>query len=370
MNDDFSLLSYDYTLPRENIAQHPCRQRDGSKLLVFERADADDPDALGNAIQHKQFFDILHYFGKDDILVLNDTKVFPARLQGRKESGGKVEIFLLNFPCDDGADSTRRDICVARTEALLKSSRKAPQGARIPIDTELTCIIEKHLENGHVAIRLEYPKYRSLLDILGKCGSVPLPPYIERGFGTSENDRNRYQTVYAKKTGAVAAPTAGLHFTEPILNRLRQRGVTITSLTLHVGYGTFAPVRTEAIKEHAIHSEFISIPQQAADSINTAKQRGGKVWAVGTTTVRALEYSGGDDGRITSMNGWCDLYIVPGYTFKVIDNLITNFHLPKSSLLFLVSALCGRKQLLHCYDEAIAHNYRFYSYGDAMAILT
>jgi S-adenosylmethionine:tRNA ribosyltransferase-isomerase len=370
MNDDFSLLSYDYTLPQENIAQHPCRQRDGSKLLVFDRAAGNDPDAAGDAIQHKQFSDILHYFGKDDILVLNDTKVFPARLQGRKETGGKVELFLLNFPRENGTNPTCPDQRIARAEALLKSSRKPPQGAAVPIDEELTCIIEKHLDSGHVAIRLEYPKHRSLLDILGNCGSVPLPPYIERASGTSENDRNRYQTVYARNTGAVAAPTAGLHFTEPILDTLRQRGVTITSLTLHVGYGTFAPVRTEAIKEHAIHSEFISIPQEAADSINTAKRRGGKVWAVGTTTVRALEYSGGNDGKVTSLDGWCDLYIIPGYSFKVIDNLITNFHLPKSSLLFLVSALCGRKQLLHCYDEAIAHNYRFYSYGDAMAILT
>lgn len=369
MNDDFSLLSYDYTLPQENIAQHPSRQRDGSKLLVFDRVAANEPDTAGDAIQHKQFSDILHYFGEDDILVLNDTKVFPARLQGRKATGGKVELFLLSFPRKIGTNPACPEQCTARADALIKSSRKPSQGATIAIAEELTCIIEKHLDNGHVAILLEYPKHRSLLDILGKYGSVPLPPYIERASGTSENDRNRYQTVYARNTGAVAAPTAGLHFTEPILDRLRQRGITITSLTLHVGYGTFAPVRTEAIKEHAIHSEYISIPRKTADSINAAKQRGGRVWAVGTTTVRALEYSGDGNGKVTSLDGWCDLYIFPGYNFKVIDNLITNFHLPKSSLLFLVSALCGRKQLLHCYDEAIARGYRFYSYGDAMAII-
>jgi S-adenosylmethionine:tRNA ribosyltransferase-isomerase len=361
MQDDFLLEAYDYTLPPKNIAQHPSETRDGSRLLVLDQKAA--------AVEHKQFSDVIKYFNKGDILVVNDTKVFPARFRGRKKSGGKVEIFLLHFPLEKSSNSDSRQKKYAETTALLKSSRKPAVGSTIEISTNLSCTIVEHLENGRVKIQLEYPRQVDLTELLKNVGSVPLPPYIERNDGTLENDRTRYQTVYAQHTGAVAAPTAGLHFTEMVLQALQSRGVEIAALTLHVGYGTFAPVRTEIIDQHVIHQEYISISEETAAKIQAVKENGGKVWAVGTTTVRALEFAAKGDGRIKAIEGWCDLYIIPGFKFQVIDNLITNFHLPKSSLLFLVSALCGRKTLMNCYKEAIARDYRFYSYGDAMAII-
>ena len=361
MQDDFSLEAYDYTLPQKNIAQHPSETRDASRLLVLDQKTA--------ALEHKHFSDIVEYFNKDDILVVNDTKVFPARLQGRKESGGKVEIFLLHFPLEKPCSSDSQLKKIAETTALIKSSRRPVKDSTMVIGPNLNCTVLEHLDNGQVRIQLEYPRQFELGEILSSCGSVPLPPYIERSSGTLENDRTRYQTVYAQHTGAVAAPTAGLHFTEPVLDALRSKGVEIATLTLHVGYGTFAPVRTEIISEHVIHEEYISISKETAVKIHSAKGKGGKVWAVGTTTVRALEFAATGNGEVKATEGWCDLYIVPGFKFQVINNLITNFHLPKSSLLFLVSALCGRKTLMNCYNEAIARDYRFYSYGDAMAII-
>lgn len=360
MQDDFSLEAYDYTLPQKNIAQHPSETRDSSRLLVLDQKTA--------AIEHKIFSDVVDYFNKDDILVVNDTKVFPARLQGRKESGGKVEIFLLHFPLEKPT-SADNQLTKAETTALIKSSRRPAIGSAMKIDTDLSCTLLEHLDNGQVKVQLEYPQHLDLSEILSGCGSVPLPPYIERSSGTLADDRSRYQTVYAQHTGAVAAPTAGLHFTEPVMETLRSKGVEIATLTLHVGYGTFAPVRTETINEHIIHQEYVSISKDTAAKIDDAKRKGGKVWAVGTTTVRALEFAATGNGRVKAVDGWCDLYIIPGFKFQVIDNLITNFHLPKSSLLFLVSALCGRKTLMGCYNEAIAHDYRFYSYGDAMIII-
>ncbi len=362
MQDDFSLEAYDYALPQENIAQHPSETRDGSRLLVLDRKTTE--------LQHRKFSDITRYFNKNDILVINDTRVFPARLRGRKTSGGKVEIFLLHFPLEKPSSVDSSTKKYAETTALIKSSRRPAKGSKMEINPDLSCTLLEHLDNGQVKIQLEYPQQLDLIELLSQYGSVPLPPYIERNGGIQENDRSRYQTIYAQHTGAVAAPTAGLHFTEPLFDSLRSRGVEIVSLTLHVGYGTFAPVRTEAINEHTIHQEYISISKETAKKIQAAKKRGGKVWAVGTTTVRALEFAATATGEVSETEGWCDLYIIPGFKFKVIDNLITNFHLPKSSLLFLVSALCGRKTLMHCYNEAIARNYRFYSYGDAMAILS
>jgi len=361
MQDDFSLEAYDYTLPQKNIAQHPSETRDSSRLLVLDQKTA--------AFEHRNFSDIIDYFNKGDILIINDTKVFPARLQGRKESGGKVEIFLLHFPLEEPPSSQDQLMKYAETTALIKSSRRPTKGSTMQISANLRCTLLEHLDNGQVKVRLEYPRHLELSTILTGCGSVPLPPYIERSSGTLENDRSRYQTVYAQHTGAVAAPTAGLHFTESVLESLRLKGVEVATLTLHVGYGTFAPVRTEAIKEHVIHQEYISISQPTAVKIRDAKRKGGKIWAVGTTTVRALEFAAMGNGEVKAIEGWCDLYIIPGFKFQVIDNLITNFHLPKSSLLFLVSALCGRKTLMNCYSEAIARDYRFYSYGDAMAII-
>lgn len=360
MQDDLLLNSYDYDLPRENIAQFPATRRDSSKLLVHNRT--------SRQTEHKQFSDIVSYFKKDDLLVVNDTKVFPARLHGKKKTGGKVEIFILELPIELTETSTS-NTCCAETFALIKSSKRPAVGSSLFLADDLSCTIIEHYEFGKAKIALKYPKHSNIIDILSRCGSVPLPPYIERKTGTTKEDRERYQTVYAVNTGAVAAPTAGLHFTPAILKKLSTKGVEIAKLTLHVGFGTFAPVRAEEINDHQIHREFIELSQEAATSINRAKSRGGKVWAVGTTSVRALEFCGNSQGEVVPTKGWCELYITPGYSFSIIDNLITNFHLPKSSLLFLVSALCGRSILLDCYREAIARNYRFYSYGDAMAII-
>ena len=361
MQDDLLLNAYDYDLPQENIAQFPVAQRDSSKLLVHNR--------VSRQTEHKLFSDIVSYFKKDDLLVVNDTKVFPARLHGKKKTGGKVEIFLLELPVEL-KDKTTSNVSKAETFALIKSSKRPAVGSTLFLADDLSCTIIEHHQFGKAKIVLNFPKHANVIDILSRCGSVPLPPYIERKSGTTNEDRERYQTVYAANTGAVAAPTAGLHFTPDILKELSTKGVEIAKLTLHVGFGTFAPVRVEEINNHQIHKEFIELSQETATSINRAKARGGKVWAVGTTTVRALESCGNSQGEVVPARGWCDLYITPGYSFSVIDNLITNFHLPKSSLLFLVSALCGRRVLLNCYKEAIARNYRFYSYGDAMAIIT
>lgn len=362
MQDDFLLESYDYHLPQDRIAQHPVKNRDESKLLIAQCG--------SDAVTHSTFSDITAYFKPNDILVVNDTKVFPARLLGKKSTGGKVEVFLLNIPQSIQCQKTSTDHASAEATALLKSSKRPPVGATITIAEDLQCQVVKHFDFGKAVIRLLHPQSTSLPILLERYGSVPLPPYIERPEGSTSKDRERYQTVYARNEGAVAAPTAGLHFTPELLEKLKKMGVIMESVTLHVGYGTFSPVRTDAIKEHKIHSEFIEISQNTADTIMAAKRKGGRVWAVGTTTVRALEYCGQIDGRLREMSGWCDLYIYPGFQFSIIDNLITNFHLPKSSLLFLVSALLGRERLLYCYKEAIQNNYRFFSYGDAMAILS
>lgn len=361
MQDDLSLESYDYDLPTKSIAQYPSTTRDISKLLVLNRQNG--------AIEHRQFFDIIDYFNKNDILVINDTKVFPARLQGKKSSGGKVEIFLLQLPDEKRTNLDNESVRQAETLALVKSSRRPSPGMKIHISSELSCTFVEDLNYGQARIELEYSAQDNLIEILNRCGSTPLPPYIERTDGALESDLERYQTVYAQHPGAVAAPTAGLHFTREILDTLGSRGIEIASLTLHVGYGTFAPVRSAEINKHEIHEEYVAISAETAKKINVARKKGGRVWAVGTTTVRTLEFAAQEDGKVKACNGWCDLYIVPGYEFKVIDKLITNFHLPKSSLLFLVSAFCGRKTLLKSYNEAIARDYRFYSYGDAMAII-
>ncbi len=356
---DLKLESYDYQLPQENIAQHPAQRRDGSKLLILKQ---DTP-----AARHCSFPDIVDYLQPGDVLVTNDTKVFPARLLGKKETGGKCEVFLLGFPKEKESLSIEKR-CFA-TMALLKSSKRPVRGSKIVISEVLTCSVTDYTDNGKADLLLEFPSTYTIHEILATSGAVPLPPYIIRENGTLPEDENRYQTVYAKNSGAVAAPTAGLHFTDELLDTIRKKEVDIVSVTLHVGYGTFAPVREQHITDHTIHSEFISISEEVATIVNTVKAKGGKVWAVGTTTTRALEFSCDSQGKLTAKEGLCDLYIYPGYQFKIIDNLITNFHLPGSSLLFLVSALCGREKLLASYREAIAQDYRFYSYGDAMAVL-
>lgn len=355
MQQDFILEAYDYHLPPENIAQHPADKREESRLFVFNRATG--------IREHRRFTAIVDLLQPGDLLVINDTRVFPARLLGRKDTGGKAEVFLLSYPLEseESGETT--------ATALIKSSKRPHPGSSIIISDELFCTILADLGEGRARICLHYDRDKGLTEILIACGQIPLPPYIARNTGSTDEDVRRYQTVYADRPGAVAAPTAGLHFSEDLLAKIKEKGVNIARITLHVGYGTFAPVRTQAILEHTIHQEYIHISEANAEVVNRVRQDGGKIWAVGTTTVRALEFAARQSGRVTATEGWCDLYIVPGYRFQVIDNLITNFHLPQSSLLFLVSALCGRERLLDCYREAIAHNYRFYSYGDAMVIL-
>ncbi len=299
------------------------------------------------------------------MLAVNDTRVFPARLPGCKMTGGKTEVFLLEYPRESGTSSPG----TAVASALLKASKRPRPGTVIDIGNDLSCRVLELFDEGKALIELRYEKGADLNKILAECGQVPLPPYIERSTGTTAEDAERYQTVYADRPGAVAAPTAGLHFTDSLLQTLSKRGIAIGRVTLHVGYGTFAPIRCRDIREHIIHEEYAVIPKETADLINRTKKQGGRIWAIGTTTVRALEYAADEQGRLHPAEGWCGLYIVPGYRFKVVDNLITNFHLPRSSLMFLVSALCGRETLLSCYREAIDRGYGFYSYGDAMAII-
>ncbi len=353
MNNDLTLQAYDYQLPQENIAQNPAAQRDVSRLLTL--------DVGSGAISHNVFSDVTKYFRPHDLLVLNDTRVFPARLHGYKDTGGKAELFLLRFP---EKTQDKEEVVVP---ALIKSSRPPKIGSTISIGKKLTATILEY-DTGTVMARLNSSSDKDLGQLLEEYGEVPLPPYISRNSGSTVEDRKRYQTIYASEPGAVAAPTAGLHFTDQILEKLQEKGVDIVRVTLHVGYGTFAPVRHEKITEHCIHQEYLRIPRRTVKQIKQTKREGGRVWAVGTTTVRALEFWA-QQNQPSFLEGWCDLYIYPGYEFSVVDNLLTNFHLPKSSLLFLVSALCGRETLLGCYDEAISKGYRFYSYGDAMAII-
>jgi len=360
MQDDLTLQAYSYDLPEENIAQFPVDKRDHSRLLVLNRTSAQ--------IDHLQFSQIRRLIKPADMLVVNDTKVFPARLTGTKKSGGKVEVFLLNYPVKLQSGVNHDDVCLFTTEALIKSSRRPQLGSEIIISSLCSCFVIEDRGRGVWLLTLSLSGGLGLDQLFVERGAVPLPPYIKRIHGSTPEDRSRYQTVYANQPGAVAAPTAGLHFTGNLLRQLREDGVIIGSITLHVGYGTFAPVQVENISEHVIHQEYIDIPEQTAKQISAIKKTGGRIWAVGTTTVRALEYAALQNSQLSRFSGWCDLYITPGFTFKIVDNLITNFHLPRSSLLFLVAALCGREKLLACYLEAIKRGYRFYSYGDAMAI--
>lgn len=358
MQQDFSLKAYNYTLPAENIAQHPTDARENSRLLILNRHN--------NQQKHGKFHNIIDLLQPGDLLVANNTKVFPARLYGNKESGGKVEVFLLSYPVEktskDGSEK------MAEVTCLIKSSKRPKPGSTLQLGSDLKALILELLVDGKVQIELHYKASQQLATILASHGQVPLPPYINRKEGTTKEDRERYQTVYAKEPGAVAAPTAGLHFSEELLAAIHKKGVESTQITLHVGHGTFAPVRCEDIREHQIHEEYISVSQESADKINAVRKKGGKIWAVGTTTVRTIEYMTSAQGEVQAGNGWCDLYILPGYKFQIIDNLITNFHLPESSLLFLVSALYGREALMTIYQQAITDGYRFYSYGDAMVL--
>ncbi len=364
MPNSFDLDAYNYDLPPENIAQHPAARRDQSRLAVL--------DCENDTITHRRFADITDYLRPGDLLVVNDTRVFPARLQGRKATGGKAEVLLLHYPAPIQPDPDAAGWQSAAALALIKSSKRPKPGSSIFFGEDLRATVRELLDGGKAEILLHFPatEGKTLTDLLGRYGRIPLPPYIRRPHGDSAEDARRYQTKYAVQTGSVAAPTAGLHFSAALLEDIRRRGINIAAITLHVGYGTFAPVRTEDIREHRIHEEYIEVPAETAQMVNQAKKSGHRIWAVGTTTVRTLEFAAAESGQVRARRGLCGLYIYPGFQFRVVDNLITNFHLPRSSLLFLVSAMAGREKIMHCYREAIDLGYRFFSYGDAMALIT
>lgn len=350
------LSDFDYDLPEDLIAQFPADKRENSRMLVLNRNE--------HSISHKHFYDIVDLIEPDSLLVLNNTKVLPARLYGTKETGAKIEIFLLK-PVED---STEHE---SVWQVLIKPSKRVKAGTVVKVSAELSVEVLKRLEDdGEWLVKLVYTG-GNLLEVLHRNGNIPLPPYIERKLQTEDIkklDFERYQTVYAKDEGSVAAPTAGLHFTQEILDKLKEKGVGIAYVTLNVGLGTFRPVKCENVLEHKMHSETFEITQDAADAINRAKSEGKKIIAVGTTTVRTLETAYQKYGEIKACHDHSELFIYPPYEFKVIDNLITNFHLPKSTLLMLVSALAGKDFIFEAYKEAIAQRYRFFSYGDCMYI--
>ncbi len=333
-----------YDLPKELIAQDPLKDRSASRLLHLSMEDG--------SIEHRHFTDILEYLKPGDCLVINDTKVIPARLYGHKEdTGALVEILLLK--------RKENDIW----ECLAKPGKKLKSGARIVFgDGRLKGSIVDVIEDGNRLIRFEYEGiFEEILDALGE---MPLPPYITHKL----EDKNRYQTVYAKHEGSAAAPTAGLHFTEELLDQVKAHGVQIAHVTLHVGLGTFRPVKVEDVEKHHMHSEFYVVEEDQAKLINDTRKNGGCVIAVGTTSCRTLESAAGEDGILKSGSGWTDIFIYPGYRFKIVDALITNFHLPESTLLMLVSALAGKDRIMKAYEEAVRERYRFFSFGDAMLI--
>ena len=372
MDPEFDFESYQYDLPTDQIAQFPAEIRDKSRLFVV--------DCGNDTLQDKNFTDILDYFQSGDILVVNDTKVFPARLEGKKDTGGKVELFLLEYP--DFTDVRRIAGPTGRSVApkhyflsvtcLLKSSKRPKIGSGFFFSPALGGELVEYLADGKAMVKLSFhiTKDESPEEILLQCGRVPLPPYIRRDEEDHPNDRERYQTLFARKPGAIAAPTAGLHFSKELLHKLKERNIQVAPITLHVGYGTFAPVRVKDIRQHKIHEEYVEVSAKTAELINQTRKAGKKIWTVGTTAVRTLEFAANKNGQVEAKQGWCGLYIYPGYKFKIVTALITNFHLPGSSLLFLVAALAGRSNILWAYQKAIERGYRFYSYGDAMLIIS
>lgn len=350
------ISEYDYNLPEELIAQMPADKRDNSRMMVLNRKD--------RTISHKHFYDIVDLIEPNTLLVMNNTKVLPARLIGHKDTGAKIEVFLLkqNSKMQDEHENW---------EVLIKPSKRVKPDTIIKISDELSVRAIKRLEeNGEWLVELIF-KGNNVLDVLHRNGNIPLPPYIERKIPNEDLkklDFERYQTVYAKDEGSVAAPTAGLHFTKEILKKLENKGVELAYVTLNVGLGTFRPVQCENVENHKMHSETFEISEKAAEQINRAKAEGKKIVAVGTTTVRTLETAYKKFGCIKACHDHSELFIYPPYEFKVIDNLITNFHLPKSTLLMLVSALAGKDFIFDAYKEAIENKYRFFSYGDCMYI--
>jgi len=350
MSVDFDLSNFDFHLPPELIAQHPKDTRDGSRLLVYRRET--------DSITHTIFREIINFFEPGDCLVINNTRVFPARFLTQKKSGGKVEVFLLNYP-EKLTNNTSNAL------ALVRASKRVKNGLILPLSDELSFEIVGKDEKGHFTVIIHHKL--PLDETLAKYGKMPLPPYISRD--ADETDIHRYQTRYATTTGSVAAPTAGLHFTENLLDKIKEHGVNIAEITLHVGIGTFLPVRSQDIREHNIHPEWVEVTEKTCKIINETKKNNKRVFATGTTSSRTLEFIGDIEGNVMPYSGLCDLYIYPGYKFKVVDSLITNFHLPMSSLLILAAAFAGRENILGIYKEAIDKGYRFYSYGDAMLIM-
>ena len=344
MSEKLSTSMFDYELPQELIAQDPLTDRSASRLMILDRA--------SGQITHAHFTDILGELRPEDCLVINDTKVIPARLLGTKEdTGAAIEILLLKRT---GADTW---------ETLVKPGKKARPGARIAFgDGLLRAEVIDVVEEGNRVVRFEYDGIFE--EILDQLGQMPLPPYITHPL----QDKNRYQTVYAKYDGSAAAPTAGLHFTPELMEQVRAMGVRFAPVTLHVGLGTFRPVKVEDVTEHHMHSEFYTITEETARIINETKAAGGRVICVGTTSCRTIETAAAEDGTLTAKSGWTDIFIYPGYRFKVMDALIMNFHLPQSTLLMLVSAFADRETVLAAYEEAVRERYRFFSFGDAMFI--
>ena len=333
-----------YDLPEELIAQTPLEQRDSSRLLVMDRETGQ--------ISHKHFFDILEYLQLGDCLVMNNSRVLPARLLGYRPTGGAVEVLLL------------RDLGGNRWECLVKPGRKMQQGNQVIFGNgELSGTVVEVREDGNRIVEFTYEGI--FLEVLERLGKMPLPPYIRAEL----QDQERYQTVYSKEPGSAAAPTAGLHFTTELLEKIREKGVNTAFVTLHVGLGTFRPVKTEEITQHHMHAELCMMSRETAQILNQTREQGGRIICVGTTSCRTLESLVNDDGSFEEKSRWTDIFIYPGYRFKAMDGLITNFHLPESTLVMLVSAFSSRENVLNAYTEAVKERYRFFSFGDAMCIL-
>ena len=335
------VTDFDYELPQELIAQHPMEPRDHSRLLVVDKHTGE--------IQHKHFYDLVDYLRPGDVLVFNDTRVIPARLHGTKDTGAHVEVFLL----------TRKN--ATDWEVLVRPGKKLQVGAKINFSDELSCEVIEHTDFGGRVVRFKYDGIFE--EILDRLGETPLPPYITAPL----EDKERYQTVYNRERGSAAAPTAGLHFTKELLAKIKELGCEEVFVTLHVGLGTFRPVSEANIEDHKMHKEFYTVSQEAADAINKAKAEGRRIIAVGTTAVRTLE-SAGADGTMKAGGNWTNIFIYPGYKFRFVDELVTNFHLPQSTLLMLVSTLSTREIMLATYKKAVEEKYRFFSFGDAMFI--
>ena len=335
------VTDFDYDLPQELIAQHPMEPRDHSRLLVVDKKTGE--------IEHRHFYDLVNYLKPGDVLVFNDTRVIPARLHGTKDTGAHVEVFLL----------TRRD--ATDWEVLVRPGKKLQVGAKINFSDELSCEVIEHTDFVGRVVRFKYDGIFE--EILDRLGETPLPPYITAPL----EDKERYQTVYNRERGSAAAPTAGLHFTKELMQKIKEIGCEEVFVTLHVGLGTFRPVSEAKIEDHKMHKEFYTVSQEAADAVNKAKAEGRRIIAVGTTAVRTLEAAGAD-GQLYAGSSWTNIFIYPGYKFRLVDDLVTNFHLPQSTLLMLVSTLSTREIMLQTYKKAVEEKYRFFSFGDAMFI--